>query len=293
MLVRSIMGLLPPGATRTGDVVYHGRNLVEMDSDSLRELWGVVMAMVPQDPMLSLNPVRRIGAQLMEPLRLHLKLGKDAAHERVLELMGMVGLPDPNRRFTEYPHQLSGGMRQRVLIAAALACGPRILFADEPTTALDVTVQAQILMLLRSLQQEKQMTMVLVTHDLGVVAGCTDRVIVMYAGRIVEAAPTPRLFSAMRMPYTQALFSSIPRMDQPAHTRLEIIPGGPPDPAAQLTGCRFASRCRYVQDKCLEAEPPLVASEEDQNHLYRCWFPVERSASTVPVPVPVREPSVQ
>jgi peptide/nickel transport system ATP-binding protein len=292
MLVRSIMGLLPPAAKRTGEVTYQGRNLVGLDSQALRELWGPAMAMVPQDPMLSLNPVRRIGSQLMEPLFLHLKLGKDAAHQRVLELMGMVGLPDPERRFTEYPHQLSGGMRQRVLIAAALACGPQVLFADEPTTALDVTVQAQILMLLRSLQQEKHMTMVLVTHDLGVVAGCTDRVIVMYAGRIVEAAPTARLFSAMRMPYTQALFSSIPRMDQPPHTRLEIIPGGPPNPATRITGCRFAARCPYVQDKCREAEPPLVAWEEDRNHLYRCWFPIERSAPMVPVPVPVREPSV-
>jgi oligopeptide/dipeptide ABC transporter ATP-binding protein len=286
MLVRSIMGLLPPGARRSGDVTYQGRNLVEADSAALRDLWGSVMAMVPQDPMLSLNPVRRIGVQLIEPLRLHLKLNKDAARERALELMGMVGLPDPVRRFTEYPHQLSGGMRQRVLIAAALACDPRVLFADEPTTALDVTVQAQILVLLRSLQQEKQMAMVLVTHDLGVVAGCTDRVIVMYAGRIVEAAPTPRLFSAMRMPYTQALFNSIPRLDLPVHTRLEIIPGGPPDPAVPLAGCRFAARCPYVQDKCLEAEPPLVASDDDASHKYRCWFPVERPASMAAAPLP-------
>jgi len=286
MLVRSIMGLLPPGARRSGDVTYQGRIAVDLDSDALRKLWGTAMAMVPQDPMLSLNPVRRIGVQLMEPLRLHLKLSKDAARQRALELMSMVGLPDPARRFTEYPHQLSGGMRQRVLIAAALACGPRVLFADEPTTALDVTVQAQILVLLRTLQQEKEMAMVLVTHDLGVVAGCTDRVIVMYAGRIVEAAPTPRLFSAMRMPYTQALFSSIPRMDLPVHTRLEIIPGGPPDPAARLAGCRFAARCPYVQDKCLEAEPPLVTSDDDNSHLYRCWFPIERSATMAAAPVP-------
>ncbi len=285
MLVRSIMGLLPPGAQRSGEVSYQGRNLVDLDSAALRDLWGSAMAMVPQDPMLSLNPVRRIGVQLMEPLRLHLKLTKEAARERAFELMKMVGLPDPARRFAEYPHQLSGGMRQRVLIAAALACGPRILFADEPTTALDVTVQAQILVLLRSLQRERQMAMVLVTHDLGVVAGCTDRVIVMYAGRIVEAAPTARLFAAMRMPYTWALFSSIPRLDLPVHTRLEIIPGGPPDPAARLAGCRFAARCPYVQDKCREAEPPLVASDDDESHVYRCWFPVERSApAAVPVP---------
>jgi peptide/nickel transport system ATP-binding protein len=294
MLVRSMMGLLPPTAKRTGEVTYQGRNLVGLDQRALRELWGAAMAMVPQDPMLSLNPVRRIGSQLMEPLLLHLKLGKEAAHQRALELMSMVGLPDPERRFTEYPHQLSGGMRQRVLIAAALACDPRILFADEPTTALDVTVQAQILTLLRSLQRQKQMAMVLVTHDLGVVAGCTDRVIVMYAGRIVEAAPTPQLFSAMRMPYTQALFSSIPRMELPPHTRLEIIPGGPPDPSAPITGCRFASRCPRVQDKCRETEPPLAAWEQDRDHLYRCWFPIERSASMEPepVPVPLREPSV-
>jgi len=285
MLVRSIMGLLPAGARRTGKVTCQGRDLANLDSAGLRELWGTAMAMVPQDPILSLNPVRRIGVQLMEPLRLHLRLSRDDARDRALELMNMVGLPDPAQRFTEYPHQLSGGMRQRVLIAAALACGPHVLFADEPTTALDVTVQAQILVLLRRLQREKQMAMVLVTHDLGVVAGCTDRVIVMYAGRIVEAAPTPRLFAAMRMPYTRALFSSIPRLDLPVHSRLEIIPGGPPDPAARLTGCRFASRCPYVQDKCREAEPPLVASEDDGNHVYRCWFPVEQSVPAAAVPV--------
>ena len=188
--------------------------------------------------------------------------------------MRQVRIPDPEKRMGEYPHQLSGGMRQRITIAAALACGPRLLFADEPTTALDVTVQAQILDVLDNMRVDRHMAIVLVTHDLGVVAEHTDEIVVMYAGQIVEQAPTDVLFSSMRMPYTQGLLASIPTLDDPVHTRLAVIPGRPPDLASPSRGCKFAPRCAYAQDDCLEAEPPLVQAD-DGGHTYRCWHPVD------------------
>jgi oligopeptide/dipeptide ABC transporter ATP-binding protein len=215
----------------------------------------------------------KVGAQLTEGLRHHLDMSKRDARETGIELLRSVGIPEPARRMNDYPHQMSGGMRQRVTIAIALACGPRLLMADEPTTALDVTVQAQILDLLQRQQRERFMAMVLVTHDLGVVAGRTDEIIVMYAGQIVEKAPTRTLFTQMRMPYTEALVKSIPQITNESHTRLNAIAGRPPDLINLPKGCRFAARCRYAQERCLEEMPPLIAGDA-ADHEFRCWFPV-------------------
>jgi peptide/nickel transport system ATP-binding protein len=233
--------------------------------------------MVFQDPMTSLNPVMKIGRQLTEGLRYHLDIPKDEAAQQALQLLDSVGIPDAKRRLEQYPHELSGGMRQRVTIAIALACGPKLLIADEPTTALDVTVQAQILNLLAAQQRERHMAMVLVTHDLGVVAGRTDEIAVMYAGQIVEKAPTRTLFTHVRMPYTEALLKSIPKLEQPSHTRLQIIGGRPPDLISPPRGCRFAPRCPYAQPKCHAEQPPLIEAETP-GHVFRCWFPVGTEA---------------
>jgi peptide/nickel transport system ATP-binding protein len=240
-------------------------------------MWGTEMAMVFQDPMTSLNPVLKIGRQLTEGLRYHLDIPKDEAHEQAVQLLNSVGIPDPTRRINQYPHELSGGMLQRVTIAIALACGPKMLFADEPTTALDVTVQAQILNLLQQQQRDRHMAMVLVTHDLGVVAGRTDEIAVMYAGQIVEKAPTRTLFANVRMPYTEALLKSIPKLTNPSHTRLQIIGGRPPDLINPPAGCRFAPRCPYAQPRCHTEQPPLVEAETP-GHVYRCWYPVGTDA---------------
>lgn len=295
VLARSIMGLLTArNVERSGAVHYAGHDLTTLDAKSLRALWGTEMAMVFQDPMTSLNPVMRIGRQITESLRYHLGMGKTEARDAAIAGLAAVGIPAPEQRVDEYPHQLSGGMRQRVTIAIALSCGPKLLFADEPTTALDVTVQAQILDLLATQQRERDMGMMLVTHDLGVVAGRADHVAVMYAGQVVEYAPTDALFANVRMPYTEALLRSIPRLDEASHTRLHVIGGRPPDLMSPPKGCRFAPRCPYAQDKCRTEMPPLVESE-DSDHLYRCWFPVgtpttrptpTSSATQSPVPAP-------
>ncbi|HEY4028535.1 MAG TPA: ABC transporter ATP-binding protein [Candidatus Dormibacteraeota bacterium] len=274
VLARSIMGLLPTtNVRREGRVTFDGRELTGMSPAELREIWGAELSMVFQDPMTSLNPVVRIGRQITETMRFHLGIRESEARARAVELLRSVGIPDPERRLREHPHQLSGGMRQRVTIAIALACGPRMLLADEPTTALDVTVQAQILNLLGRQQRELHMAMVLVTHDLGVVAGRTDDIAVMYAGRIVELAPTAVLFSDMRMRYTQALFRSIPRVTDPGHRRLVAIGGRPPDLAARAPGCSFAPRCRYARDRCWAETPPLA--DAGPGHQFACWYPVE------------------
>jgi oligopeptide/dipeptide ABC transporter ATP-binding protein len=274
VLARSIMGLLPSANVfRGGRVTYDGQQLTGLSPGELREFWGAEIGMVFQDPMTSLNPVVRIGRQITETMRFHLRIPDGEARTRAVELLRSVGIPDPGRRLREYPHQLSGGMRQRVTIAIALACGPKLLLADEPTTALDVTVQAQILSLLGRQQRERFMAMILVTHDLGVVAGRTDDIAVMYAGRIVERAPTPVLFSDMRMRYTQALFRSIPRITDPAHRRLEAIGGRPPDLAGPARGCSFAPRCRHARDRCRAETPPLT--EAGPGHSYACWYPAE------------------
>jgi peptide/nickel transport system ATP-binding protein len=271
------MGLLPSNVVRGGTIKFEGHEIGGTSARQMRAYWGTQMAMVFQDPMTSLNPVVKIGNQITESVRYHLDVSHEYADETALSLLTSVGIPEAQRRLNEYPHQLSGGMRQRVMIAIALACGPKLLFADEPTTALDVTVQAQILDLLQTQQRERFMAMVLVTHDLGVVAGRTDDIAVMYAGRIVEKASTRSLFASTRHPYTEALLKSIPKLAHPSHTRLEAISGRPPDLANPPKGCKFAPRCPYAQPKCLEEEPPL-ADVEEPGHAFRCWFPVGTEA---------------
>jgi oligopeptide/dipeptide ABC transporter ATP-binding protein len=274
VLSRAIMGLLPRRTvTQSGSVRYQGQEILNASQDDLRRLWGTQIAMVFQDPMTSLNPVLRIGHQITESLKIHLKLDRAEAKETALSLLMQVGIPSPVERFDAYPHQLSGGMRQRVVIAIALACAPRLLMADEPTTGLDVTVQAQILDLLSTLQRDREMGMVLVTHDLGVVATRTDEIIVMYAGNVVERAPTNVLFSQMSMPYTEALLRSIPRIGNPSHTRLSAIEGRPPDLISPPAGCPFAARCPYARTKCHHEKPPLVEGAVP-GHRYACWFPL-------------------
>src|SRR5689334_5407464 len=279
VLSRSIMGLLPSNARRDGSIKFEGREIGLADTDVMRSYWGTQMSMIFQDPMTSLNPVMKIGKQITEPLRYHLDVSRDYADDTALALLQSVGIPEAERRLAEYPHQLSGGMRQRVMIAIALACGPKLLFADEPTTALDVTVQAQILDLLDTQQRERFMAMVLVTHDLGVVAGRAETTAVMYAGRVVEYAPTRELFSTTRHPYTEALLKSIPKLAQPSHTRLEAISGRPPDLVDPPKGCKFAARCAYAQPKCIEEEPPLT-DETTPGHAFRCFYPVGTQAGT-------------
>jgi oligopeptide/dipeptide ABC transporter ATP-binding protein len=284
VLSRSIMGLMPSNATRTGSVRFEGTEILNAPAKEMRSFWGDQMSMVFQDPMTALNPVLRVENQITESLHEHLDLSKQQAKETALALLTSVGIPEPARRLRMYPHEMSGGMRQRIMIAIALACGPKLLFADEPTTALDVTVQAQILDLLQSLQSDRQMAMILVTHDLGVVAGRAHDIAVMYAGQVVEQASSSALFTSMRHPYTEALLESIPKLDMPKHTRLEAIGGRPPDLVNLPTGCKFAARCRYVQDRCLTEEPALTPDASDPTHLYRCHFPV----GATPVPDPVR-----
>ncbi len=279
VLSRSVMQLFPRRNVFTaGSVVFQGRDITGLSDAELRQFWGTEMSMVFQDPMTSLNPVMKIGKQLTEGLRKHLNFTRDEAQETALELMKSVRIPEPEQRLEEYRHQLSGGMRQRVTIAMALACGPKLLFADEATTALDVTVQAQILNLLQDLQEERDMAMVLVTHDLGVVAGRTHEIAVMYAGKIVEKAPTSVLFSNMKMPYTEALLRSIPKLENPSHTALQAIGGRPPDLISPPKGCNFSPRCPYAQERCHEEEPPLVAADTP-GHSYACWYPVGTEAN--------------
>ena len=274
-LVRTIMGLQPRSAVIAPEsrIVFDGVDTRSLPRAKARHFWGREIAMIFQDPMTSLNPVRKIEAQLIAPMRYHLGLSKRDARARALDLLGQVGISAPTRRLQQFPYELSGGMRQRVMIAIALSCDPKLLIADEPTTALDVTVQKQILDLLARVQQERQMAVILITHDLGVVAGRTNRIAVMYAGRIAETAPTPDLFGVMRHPYTQALLLSIPRVEYASHTRLEAIAGRPPDLVAPPAGCRFAPRCPYVQDRCQQEEPPLEADSTGK-HFARCWYPV-------------------
>jgi peptide/nickel transport system ATP-binding protein len=282
-LARSIMGLLQArNVVRSGSVLYEGCEVVGLPGKAMRQVWGAEMSMVFQDPMTSLNPVVKIGRQITESLRYHLDVDKGEARDTAVALLASVGIPEPGRRVHEYPHQLSGGMRQRVTIAIALACGPKLLFADEPTTALDVTVQAQILDLLQAQQRERHMAMVLVTHDLGVVAGRTDDIAVMYGGKVVERAPTRVLFSEMRHPYTEALLKSIPKVSSPSHTRLEAISGRPPDLISPPPGCNFAPRCPYARDRCRTDEPPLVA-DAATGHEFRCWFPVGLPEARTPI----------
>ena len=269
---RAVIGLLPPSAVITGSARFAGTELVGLSENQLREHRGANIAMVFQDPARSLNPTMRIGTQIAEAVRTHRRVSKAQAMEQAVELLRLVHMPLPERRCEEYPHQLSGGMRQRVMIAIALACRPRLLIADEATTALDVTTQAQIMELLLELQAELGMALMLISHDLGLAASYADEVIVMYAGRIVEQAPAARLFEQVRMPYTQALFEAIPRLERPAHTPLPVIGGRPPDAAMLPQGCSFAPRCRRAADDCRAAAPPLA--EHEPGHRWACWHPV-------------------
>jgi oligopeptide/dipeptide ABC transporter ATP-binding protein len=269
---RAVMGLLPPSAVVTGSASFAGTQLIGLTDDQMRAHRGADVAMVFQDPTRSLNPIMRIGSQIAEAVRAHRRVSKAHARERAVDLLRLVRIPLPERRFDEYPHQLSGGMRQRVMIAIALACRPKLLIADEATTALDVTTQAQIMELLLELQAELGMALMLISHDLGLAASYADEVIVMYAGRIVEQAPVTRLFSRVRMPYTQALLEAIPRLERPAHSPLPVIGGRPPDLSALPAGCSFAPRCRHAADDCRATEPPLA--EHEPGHRWACWHPV-------------------
>ena len=273
VMSRAAMGLLSgSNVRREGTVIFDGKELTAMSPAQVRDEFGTGMAMIFQDPMTALNPVRRVGSQIAEGLRIRLGMDKKAARARSIELVSLVRIPDPEAMLKKFPYQLSGGMRQRVMIAIAIACNPKMLFADEPTTALDVTVQSQILQLLSDLRRDLKMSLVLVTHDLGVVAGNTDYVAVMYAGEVVEQASTSELFANMKMPYTEALLKSIPKIDMKSGQRLPVIEGRLPDPTDRPAGCGFASRCSYVQAKCTAEHPPLV--DAGNGHLYRCWYPL-------------------
>ena len=272
----SILRLIPepPGHIRPGSYIeFDGRNLLTLEPPDLRAIRGNRIAMVFQEPMTSLNPVFTVGDQVAEAAIVHQGLSRAQARARAIEMLRLVGIPDPETRVDDYPHQLSGGMRQRVVIAMALVCRPQILIADEPTTALDVTIQAQILELLERLQAELGMAVMLITHDLGVVAGTADRVVVMYAGQVVETATTKELFAGPRHPYTEGLMASIPRLDRPAE-RLYSIPGNVPAATHWPTGCRFHPRCPHAWDKCRSEEPPLLDTGTS-GHSARCWLITE------------------
>ena len=250
---------MPPGKIVAGQVLWRGRDLVPMSDDKMRQIRAKDIAIIFQEPMTSLNPVYTVGEQIAESIRLHDGLSRKAAMERAVEMLQLVRIPSPERRVRDYPHQFSGGMRQRVMIAIALACNPKLLIADEPTTALDVTIQAQILDLMGELKERLGMAVMLITHAMGVVAETAQRVVVMYAGKVVEEAPVDELFARPRHPYTQGLIRSIPRIDTAAiqKVRLEAIPGTVPKLIEPAEGCRFASRCKHVHAACLQATPPL------------------------------------
>ncbi len=256
----SVMGLIPwpPGKIISGEVLYEGRDLLKLNPEQLRQVRGKEIAMIFQEPMTSLNPVLTIGRQLTETLEAHGNITPQEARERAFEVMGWVGIPEPARRLGQYPHHFSGGMRQRVMIAMALICGPRLIVADEPTTALDVTIQAQILALLKDLSERTGVAMVLITHNLGIVARYADRVHVMYGGKVVEKGRARALYARPRHPYTIGLLKSVPRLDEREHQKLVPIEGQPPDLGAVLPGCRFASRCAFADAQCLEVDPPLI-----------------------------------
>ena len=270
----SVLQLIPrpPGRIVNGKAWFHDQDLLHLAPEEIRAVRGAQIGMIFQDPMTSLNPVLTIGKQVSEPLMLHLGMTKKDAEERVVELLRLVGIPEAEKRLTQYPHQFSGGMRQRVMIAMALACNPQILIADEPTTALDVTIQAQIIDLVKKLRDEIGMAVIWITHDLGVVAGMAQRVIVMYAGYIIEEAYVKELYANPTHPYTHGLLNSLPRLDVGKERRLTDIPGLPPLLLEQPIGCPFKPRCPYGFDKC-EENPPLV--EIGVNHKVACWWDVK------------------
>ncbi|MCY1157266.1 MAG: transporter ATP-binding protein [Citricoccus sp.] len=269
--VRALMGLLPPSAQVSGSAVLDGRQLVGMSDKQMRQVRGMKISMIFQDPARSLNPTMSVGAQISEAVRTHQQVSRQQVADRVLELLRLVRMPAPEKRVHQFPHQLSGGMRQRVVIAIALASEPDVLIADEATTALDVTTQAQIMDLLVDLRERLGTAVVMISHDLGLAASYADEVMVMYAGQVVERAPTQTLFSNVRMPYTQALVEAIPQIAHPSHTLLSVVGGHPPDPSHPVQGCPFRPRCARADDDCLAA-PPLTMHEPD--HAYACWHPV-------------------
>ncbi|MEX2518142.1 MAG: ABC transporter ATP-binding protein [Paracoccaceae bacterium] len=270
--VMSLMGLLPmpPAEIIGGEVLYQGRDVRKMSRQEMRRLRGGEIGFVFQDPMTSLNPVFTVGFQLMEPLRIHLGLSRSAARARAAELLALVGIPSPADRLNDYPHQFSGGMRQRVMIAIALACDPKVLIADEPTTALDVTIQAQIIELIQKLREELGMGVIWITHDLGVVAGIADRVMVMYGGQAVEHAPVAELFARPQHPYTRALMETLPDISGKRKDRLLTIAGQPPILRARPASCPFAPRCAHAHQKCLDANPPIM--DRGDGHDVACWW---------------------
>ena len=266
----SIMGLvpMPPGRIAGGEILFEGVDLLKLDAEALRDLRGARMAMIFQEPMTSLNPAYTVGEQIVEGILRHQAIDRAAARAKAIEMLRLVRIPAPEQRFDEYPHKLSGGMRQRAMIAMALACGPRLLIADEPTTALDVTIQAQILDLLRRLREETGTAIILITHDLGVIAELADDVVVMYAGQIVERAPVRRLFEAAQHPDTIGLLGAIPELDR-RRARLATIEGTVPDLGAELPGCRFAPRCPFAEPRCRADAPSL--REVEPGHEAACW----------------------
>ena len=280
----SIMRLIdPPGRIEPGSRIrFGGRDLVQLDEEELRELRGNEISMIFQEPMTSLNPVFTIGDQIVEAVRLHRPVSSAAAKERALEMLSLVGIPSPRLRFRDYPHQLSGGMRQRVMIAMALACEPKLLIADEPTTALDVTIQAQILDLMAKLRREFGMAIMLITHDLGVVAEMCDDVAVMYAGRVVERGSAEAVFRSPQHPYTEALMHSIPVLGATQAQPLKVIRGMVPSPLAWPRGCRFAARCDYTFDRCLHDDPPLMRAGVQRAACWLCENGARASAGVLP-----------
>jgi oligopeptide/dipeptide ABC transporter ATP-binding protein len=291
----SIMRLLPNnGHVTAGTITLLGRDLATLSEREMQHVRGDEVALIPQDPMTSLNPTMSIGRQIAEGVRLHRPVSKEQARERALEVLKLVEMPRPAERLDQYPHELSGGLRQRVMIAMALVCEPKLLIADEPTTALDVTIQAQILDLIDDLRERLHMGVILITHDMGVIAGRADRVVVMYAGKIVEEAATRTLFETMRHPYTEALLASVPKHDQDPDEMLRSIPGLPPDLALTHTNCRFSPRCAYATEQCREEEPPLEVAAGDSAtvHRFACFHPVDHEARPVSVQIAPKAVSI-
>jgi oligopeptide/dipeptide ABC transporter ATP-binding protein len=277
---KSVTAMTMLGLTRAhnttfeGEVVYKGQNLLAMPERRLRDVRGNEIAMIFQDPMTSLNPVYRVGEQIVEAILTHEEVGKRTARQRTVELLRRVGIPNPNQRVDDYPHQFSGGMRQRAMIAMALSCNPDVLIADEPTTALDVTIQAQIIELIDQLKDDFNSAVILITHDLGVVADVANEILVMYAGRVVERGPKRSIFYDPQHPYTWGLLGSIPRLDRPKGGRLASIKGMPPSLINLPKGCKFRPRCPHAFDKCIE-EPDLLNRVDERGHLDRCWLSVD------------------
>lgn len=270
----SVMSMLrliptPPGKVVAGKAMYQGKDLLKISDEEIRHIRGSQISMVFQDPMTSFNPVLTIGRQVAEPLEIHNGLSRNQAYERAAEMLAMVGIPNAKERLNDYPHQFSGGMRQRVMIAMALICTPQILIADEPTTALDVTIQAQIVELVKRLRDELGMAIIWITHDLGIIAGLADRVAVMYAGYVIEEAPVKELYANPQHPYTIGLLNSLPRMDETRHRRLASIDGLPPVLLERPSYCPFAPRCSRAFERCWQENPPLMALSSDHN--VACW----------------------